>query len=83
MQSFHFKCSSLAVKALALQASLDAKVPSLKLLASTIPASEQGYRDLIEDLEAQFGGTNRLRRDRLKQVLATPIVKVGNLSVLH
>ena len=83
MQSFHIKRSSPAVKALALQASLDAKVPSLKLLASTIPASEQGYRDLIEDLEAQFGGIHRLRRDRLKQVLATPIVKVGNLSVLH
>ena len=83
IQSFHVKRTSPSNKALALQASLDTKVQYLNLLATTTLATAEGYKALIEELEAQYGGKHRMRQEKLQQLLATPMVKVGNLSALQ
>ena len=83
LQCIHLKQTSPAAKALALQASLDVKNHRLKLLADSMSLSQSGYRDVIEDLEAEYGGGHRLRQERLKQVLQIGAVKAGDLASIH
>ena len=82
IQCIHLKQSSPAAKALALQASLDTKNPKLRLIANSITLSDEGYRDVIVDLEEDYGGGQRLRQERLKQVLEINCVRVGDLNLL-
>ena len=82
IQCIHLKQSSPAAKALALQASLDTKHPKLRLIANSITLSDEGYRDVIVDLEEDYGGGQRLRQERLKQVLEINCVRVGDLNLL-
>ena len=83
IQCIHLKQSSPAAKALELQASLDTKNPRLRLLANSITLSDQGYHDAIEDLEEDYGGGQRLRQERLMQVLEITVVGMGDLSTLY
>ena len=83
IQSFHVKRTSPSNKALALQASLDTKVQYLNLLTTTTLATAEGYQALIEELEAQYGGKHRMQKERLQQLVATPVVKIGKLSALQ
>ena len=76
----HLKRTNPASKALALQASLDKANVRLKLLAESITFSERGYMDVLKHLEAEYGGSHRLRMEKLKQVLAVQYVRVGDVG---
>ena len=79
----HIKRSSPASKAVALQASLDTKNKRLSVLADSIALSDQGYLEAIDDLEAEFGGPQRLRQERLSQILKTSLVRANDVAIIH
>ena len=83
LQCIHAKQTSPAVKALALQVSLDAEDPKLELLSTSISLTDGGYKEAIEDLEADYGGDHRLRQECLLQVLEGEEVKAGDLESVH
>ena len=74
----HMKKAPVVAKALALQASLDVKNKTLRLIVETMSLSEEGYRDVIEDLEEEYGGPHRLRQVSLQEVLEGDQVTCGD-----